>query len=253
MIYQTHPLDQARSINKPYVYWHVREVHENMIKEAIKRKTSIEWDISYDDETKKPFIGHPEVFYTVEEKMPLPNNIDIDKAVEMVKNIDELLIVLDCKDERVLPVLKNIIKTLGPNRIIMHSFIKEWGIPYPADIHQEAHWPVEDVPFEAIRKFIKETKVMAIGSIHAISAERLKNEKLLDRALASAKGIFQSLSIYLPNVPIPPMDEVQRIVVAGYLPWLNYDLLYDKESLGFPYLGMTDFPERATVTPDLYK
>ena len=88
--------------------------------------------------------------------------------------------------------------------------------------------------------------------MHAISEARLKKDSLVDKAITMAGDIFESISIYLPGVPIPPMDEVKKIVAAGYLPWLNYDLLFGKQDLNFPYIGITDFQERATVTPNLY-
>ena len=204
-IQKQHPLDKARELNKPYIYWHVREVHKETVEEAIKKGTSIEFDIAYDEDNDSIYVGHPKEFYTIEKKIPMPNNMDIDDAIEMLKDAEDVIVDLDCKHRKALPKIKEIINTLGLHRCILHSFIKEWAVPYPAGTHMEAHWDVEDVPFEDIKNFINDTGVKCIGAMHALSMERVVEEKLLDRALSMAEG-FESVSIYLPGVEVPPIE-----------------------------------------------
>lgn len=246
-----HPFDRARELNQPYTYWHMREIDRATIEEAIRRGTSIELDIAFDEDNDKIYVGHPKEFYTVEKKIPLPHNIDIDEAVAMIKDVEDLVLVLDCKHVRALPKIKEVIGILGQHRCILHAFIKEWGVPYPADVHQEAHWPVEDVPLAAIQKVQQETGVKTIGAIHALSVARLENEALLDRALATARDTFESISVYLPGVAMPPLKHLQRIVDNGYLPWLSQDEVeLSGEKLDFAYVGMSDDPEKATANEE---
>ena len=243
-----HPFDRAIELNTPYTYWHMREIDRATIEEAIRRGTSIELDIAFDEETGEIYVGHPKEFYTIEKQTPLPHNIGIDEAVAMIKDVEDLVLVLDCKHEKALPKIKEIIETLGQHRCILHAFIKEWSVPYPADIHQEAHWRVEDVPLAAIQKVQQETGVKTIGAIHALSVARLENEELLNRALETAEDTFESISIYLPGVATPPFKHLKQIVDKGYLPWLSQDELEASgEKFDFAYVGMSDDPTKATV------
>ncbi len=257
--YPIHPVEQAKRLRQPYIYWHVREVHEAEMQQAIDRKSSIEWDIALDDETGLPYIGHPKPFYTEEFNLPLPTNINLESVVAMAREAPELLIVLDCKYEKALPKIAEIIQTLGVNRTLVHSFIKEWGEPYESDIHVEAHWKHEDVPLQAIRDFQKQTGAKCIGASRALSVERLQRSDLLNRMISTAGDTFESLSLFLlgpgrPPVPLgAPLPYLKKIAAAGYLPWINVDLAKDIQSFDFPYIGMTDLPERATVTPDLFQ
>ena len=245
-----HPLEKARELGESYVYWHMREIHEETITEASERGTSIEIDIAYDEDNDSIYVGHPKEFYTIEKKIPLPNNIDIDRAVEMLKEVDDVIVVLDCKHRKALPKIKGIIGILGAHRCILHSFIKEWGEPYPEGTHIEAHWPAEDVPFDDIKAFIDDTGVKCIGAMHALSVERVKEESLLDRALSMAKG-FESVSIYLPGVEVPPEEFSRQTYKAGYLPWISQDeVVAHGHKFDFPYVGMADDPNLATVTKE---
>lgn len=244
---KVHPLERARKLNKPYVYWHMREIHEDTIREAIECGTSIEFDIAYDESSDNIYVGHPKEFYTIEKKIPLPSNIDIDKAVEMLEQAPDVVVVLDCKHKKALPKIKEIIARLGKNRCILHSFIKEWSTPYPEGIHMEAHWSVEDVPYDDIKKIIDETGVKTIGAIHALSEQRVRDEGLLDKALSMAQG-FESVSLYLPGVKVPSKDFSKKTFEAGYLPWISQDELdINGEDLDFAYVGMSDDPAKATV------
>ena len=245
---KNHPLEKARELNKPYIYWHVREVYEETIKEAIKRGSSIEIDIAYDEDNGSIYIGHPKEFYTIEKKIPLPNNIDIDKAVEMLAEVPDVVLILDCKHKKTLPKIKEIINRLGVHRCILHSFIKEWSVPYTEGTHLEAHWQTEDVPYEEIRKFINDTGVKTIGAIHVLSEKSLREEKLLDRALAQAQG-FESVSIYLPEANVPSKDFLEKIFKAGFLPWVNQEELNKSNlELDFAYVGISDNPSLTTIT-----
>lgn len=243
-----HPIEKARQLEQPYVYWHMREIHESTITEAIERGTSIEMDIAYDEDNDSIYVGHPKEFYTIEKKIPLPNNIDIDKAVEMLKDAEDVVVVLDCKHRKALPKIKEIINTLGAHRCILHSFIREWGAPFPEGTHIEAHWAVEGVPFEDIKSFINDTGVKCIGAMHALSVERVREEGLLDRALSQAEG-FEAVSVYLPGVEVPPEEFSRKTYEAGYLPWISQDeIKAHGHKFDFPYVGMADDPELATVT-----
>ena len=248
-----HPFEKASQLNRPYVYWHRREIQAETINEAIRRGTSIEFDIAYDEDNDSIYIGHPKEFYTIEKKIPLPNNIDIDKAVQMLEGAEDVVVVLDCKHKLSLPKIKEIVVRLGVHRCILHSFIKEWSAPYPARTHMEAHWRVEDVPYQEIKRFIDETGVKTIGAIHALSEERIRAEKLLDRALSMARG-FESLSIYLPNVKVPAEEFLRKILAAGYLPWISQDELNKSaKNLDFAYVAMTDDPNMATISREFFK
>ena len=245
-----HPLDKARELNEPYVYWHMREIHKETVEEAIKRGTSIELDIAYDEDNDSIYVGHPKEFYTIEKKIPLPNNIAIDGAIAMLKDHKNIIVVLDCKHRKALPKIKEIINTLGLHRCILHSFIKEWGTPFPEGTHIEAHWAVEGVPFEDIKAFIDDTGVKCIGAMHALSVTRVKEEKLLDRALSMAEG-FESVSVYLPGVEVPPEEFSRKTYETGYLPWISQDQIKAHgHKFDFPYIGMADDPELATVTKE---
>ncbi|MFA6525689.1 MAG: lysophospholipid acyltransferase family protein [Patescibacteria group bacterium] len=241
-----HPIEKAKKLNKPYIYWHMREVYEDTVREAIRRGTSIELDVAYDDETGKIYVGHPKEYYK-ENNLPLPKNIDIDTAVKMLEEAPDVVLILDCKHKKAVPKIKEIIQQLGVHRCILHSFIKEWSEPYPDYVKKEAHWEAEDVPYYAIKGLIEETGVKTIGAMHALSEQRVRDEKLLDRAISMANG-FESISVYLPGVKLPPEEFSRKTIAAGYLPWVNQDVIVKSEKeYDFVYIGMTDNPDYATV------
>ena len=244
-----HPIEKAKKINRPYIYWHMREVHEDTIREAISKGTSIELDIAYDDQTGKIYVGHPKEYY-VKNNLPLPQNIDIDTAVKMLDKAPDVVLILDCKHKNALPKIKKIIQQLGAHRCIVYSFIKEWSEPYPDNVKKEAHWEAEDVSYDAVKDIIIKTGVKTIGAIHALSEQRMRDEKLLDRALTMADG-FESVSVYLPGIKLPPEEFSRQIIEAGYLPWINQDeVVKSGKKCDFVYIGMTDNSDRATVNKE---
>jgi 1-acyl-sn-glycerol-3-phosphate acyltransferase len=241
-----HPLERARQLKKPFIYWHVREVNEITVQEAIRRSTSIELDIAYDDEIGEVYVGHPKEYYK-ENNLPLPKNINIDEAVKLLEQAKDVVLILDCKHTKALPKIKEIIQRLGAHRCILHSFIKEWSEPYPDGVKKEAHWEAEDLPYEAIKEIISETSVKTIGAMHALSEQRVRDENLLSRVLLMAKS-FESISVYLPGVKLPPEEFSREIIEAGYLPCISQDeVVKSGVKLDFPYIGMADNPDYATV------
>lgn len=240
-----HPIDKALQLKRPYIYWHMREVYEETVAEAIKRGTSIELDVAYDDQNDSIYVGHPKEYYA-ERNIPMPDNIDIDKAVDMLEKAQNVILVLDCKHEKALPKIRGIIEKLGVHRCIVHSFIKEWSVPYPEGFKKEAHWEAEDVPYGPVKKLIEETGVKVIGAMHALSEKRVNQEGLLAKALSMADG-FASISVYLPHTKIPSSGLLEKIIERGFLPWINQDNIKVNNGLNFRYIGMTDNPNTATV------
>ncbi len=75
-----------------------------------------------------PYIGHPEEFYTIlEEKFPA-DNVSLDEFRSFVAEHPSMRVLIDIKDVTVFPYLEELINEIGPERCIVHAFIKDWTI-----------------------------------------------------------------------------------------------------------------------------
>jgi len=231
------PFTTKLNDHQPLIFWHTHTVKVADVKVAIEQKASIELDLAYNPETNAVYIGHPLNFYTEVKQLPLPNNIDLERAIAMLEKAPEVMVVLDLKDERVFPMVKKIITRLGRERIILHAFVKEWVFNYPEALIPEAHWQFEDIRLAKYQQLIKETNVNAIGAIRVFSNFDLENTTQLQEILKKKVPEIACLSIYLPGAKVASLAAYQQIVAAGKLPGVNWDQLNDKEKRYFEQIA----------------
>lgn len=246
------PIFLSKKTKRPFVYYHTHRVYDKNLEEAIDHKKSIELDIAFDSDgtfyNKGDFyIGHPVSFYT-EFGKEFYKNMLLEDAVKKLEQNPSIFVVLDCKNIKAIPKMKEIVKRLGSHRCLFHAFIKEWTFePLEANIEIEPHWKDEDIPLKEVLEFKQRNKVPIIGACRGFSAERLNNKDVVSKVLASVKNKdIDCISLYMPGTELPPLAIARQITQAGYLNWINVDKIANIDLSDVTYIGMTDILEKAS-------
>ena len=113
----------------------------------------------------------------------------------------------------------------------------------PSTVTPEEHWVQEHISIEDIKRFTDQ-KIYIIGAIRCYSREWILTSPVMLRVFDDAVGIFDSITLYMPNASQQPRELLLKIVDYGYIPLVNIDTLpkNNLEEIGSKcnYIGMTD-------------
>jgi hypothetical protein len=197
------------------------------------------------------FIGHPLSFYAFKD-LPPPNNLPLDTVTSEMKQAG-LTIVLDCKDIRVLPTAKEIVRDFGDEHALVHAWAQELKFqPYPPEITVEPHWSFEDLPLNKILELKAETDVPVIISARGLTMDRLtsaEGEAIVQRIINTAEGKVDAVNFNLPEGEAPPLPIMQKLLEHRILTWFNIDKV-PQEARPPIFLGASDRIETTSRPQD---
>lgn len=243
------PVSSILATGRPFTYFHTHAFTAETLSLALKVGRSLEIDISMDD-AGKLYVGHPTSFYDFK-GVPMPANLPLEAILDAVEHSD-IFTVFDCKDVRALPAVRGFIERLGPERTLFHSWVDALLFePYPSSLVREPHWPLEDLPLEAVAELGSSTGVPLMLSARGLTLQRLagpEREEILSRICAVAAHSVVAVSLTLPGLIPPPRSVSEVMLRAGVVPVAHVDLV-EEEELPELYLGVTDDLRRATALP----
>lgn len=252
----THPL----VFNKAWdhlAYFHAPDASQKLLDSVAKQNLIFEIDLSWAHSSFNayvreghPYIGHPEEFYTVK-KMPFPsNNIGIlEFQAFLIKN-PSFKVLIDIKDETVYPFLQQFIKAVGPERCMVHAFIKNWT-RVPLNTARSPHWDREDVDLYKLDGILAPLNVPLIANCRGFTDAHVKQHDLVSQMIKESKrctsvvalGLFYSKTIGV----LPDIRFLQAFHDVGYYAWVNGDIANLEKTLGsIRHIAMTDHAEHCT-------
>ena len=240
------PIYAAIKQQKPFVYFHTLLFNENILKIAARAHKSLEMDVSMNPQGDI-YIGHPYEFYKYKNMIPPPHNLPFLTLLDEIKKAN-LYLVLDCKDVRALPVLREVVKDFGAENVLFHAWTTALQFkPYPSEIAVEPHWVYEDLPLEDLLNLKEATGVPMILSARGLTRKRLDADpKIVDHITSLLSGKVESVNLNLPDGEAPSQTVMDKLLKHGLLTWLNVDKVPPSE---FPkmYIGISD---HLTLTSD---
>ena len=108
---------------------------------AIDMDRSIDLDICV-DEADAPYLGHSAEFYELS-GTPRDCAMPLWDAVELISKAT-IPAIVDCKHYRAWPYVEEVIRRIGPDRCLVHTFISEFNFSYVRGHDVTCEWtPVE--------------------------------------------------------------------------------------------------------------
>lgn len=224
---------------KPFIYFHTLLFNENILRLAANAGKSLEIDVSMNKDGDI-YIGHPYEFYEYKNMIPPPHNLPFLTLLDKIKNAN-LYLILDCKDVRALPVLREVVKDFGADNVLFHSWVIELEFkPYAPDVAIEPHWVYEDLPMEEVLKLKEATGVPVVSSARGLTTRRLEDEpEIVNKIIEVAAGKVEAINFNLPSGLAPSKAIMNKLLDNGLLTWLNVDQV-PKENLPPVYMGISD-------------
>ena len=226
--------------NKPFTYFHTRVLDRNTLDLAVATRKSIEIDLSITDDGKV-YIGHPLSFYEYF-KIPKPNNLLLPAVIEEIKKAG-LFLVLDIKNKNLANQAVEIIKYIGVENCLLHSYVNELVFDELLDEKEtEAHWPDEHIPLNAVLAISNATDVPLILSPRGNFTSQLTNteqDKIVEKIINVAKNNAIAVSMNLHSGECPPIYMMEELLSHDILTLLNIDLI-SIENRPSRYIGLTD-------------
>ncbi len=238
------------------VYFHSHTVYSKQLEEACSLHPIFEIDLAWAHAAfhpsiinGKPYIGHPEEFYTKLGK-PFPvANVSLEEFQDFLKNNPAVKVLIDIKDEATFPYLKEFVKAVGAERCIVHAFIKDWTL-VPSEIPVDPHWYREDIDLEALDKLLTSLGIPLVANCRGFSDEHVEANHLISKMGEDAKKYksIVCLGLYYPGAPLPKTALLESINEAGYYAWINGNVEGYREKIGHvKHIAMSD--EMSQCTP----
>ncbi|MCI5052787.1 MAG: hypothetical protein MRY21_06615 [Simkaniaceae bacterium] len=226
-------------------YFHTRYATLETLEKAREQNAIYEFDLAWAHRkfhplvtAGAPYIGHPEEFYTIENHPFLKENLSFQALREYLVAHPDLRVLIDIKDELVIPYVAALAREIGKERCLVHAFIREWQPPAEV-LKAQAHWVKEAISL----KKIEALAIPFIANCHAVSREYTESANLLEMMLKSAsecKSLI-ALGLYFEDISLPALSTLKAINDAGYYAWVNGNLPNIKEQLKeIDYYAMVD-------------
>lgn len=196
----------------------------------------------------RPYIGHPEEFYTIKGKSFPPATISLEQFECFLNNYSSVKVLIDIKDEITFSYLEDFVKKVGAERCIVHAFIKNWT-EVPAGMSSEPHWYREDIDLFPLDEILVHLGVPLIANCRGFSDQHVENNKLIVRMLddASKCKSIVSLGLYYPEAFLPNVKFLKSINSMGYYAWVNGNVTQFQEKLGeIKYIAMSNDIQKCT-------
>lgn len=224
---------------RPVVLFHTWTVTRELLAQAIREKRSMDLDVCVDDRGN-PYLGHPKEYHEKTQE-PFFNSMPLWEAVEKLAH-SSIPLIVDCKHFSAWPVVEDIVRQLGPERCLVHSFVSE--LKFEAGRSPgEPDFLTEWSSIESLRllkgKFPSLTTTASAKWLPADVLVSEKYQELLDRVVKLLKD-YEVDTVCL-NVPDQTFsDRILRLLLQeNILAHVGVDRA-DPTRLSEVYIGETD-------------
>lgn len=235
---------------QPVVLFHTWTVTRELLGQAIREKRSMDLDVCIDGQSH-PYLGHP-MEYHEQTGEPVFESMPLWEAVEALAD-SNIPVIVDCKHFCAWPLVEDVVRRLGPERCLVHSFVSE--LKFEAGrMAGEPDFQSEWSAIECLRAIKRKFPLLTTtASAKWLPADVLISEKY-DAVL---KGVVSLLKEYAVdticlNVPNSTFSDkaLRRFVRQDILPHVGVDRI-DVKQFSEMYIGETDRPEFASRTDSL--
>ena len=237
------------SVRNELIYYHSHTASKEELQEASCLCPIFEIDLAWAHSAfhpsliaGRPYIGHPEEFYTLMEK-PFPaHNVTLQEFQEFLQENPAVQVLIDIKDATVFPYLEEFVRLVGAHRCIAHAFINNWVV-MPEGFLFEQHWYRENIDLFMLDSFLTRLHVPLIANCQGFHDDHIEGQKILDRMLFDAKkcNSIVALGLYYPGAILPKRELLEAIHHAGYYVWVNGNEEGFQERIGnICYIAMSD-------------
>jgi hypothetical protein len=190
----------------------------------------------------KPYIGHPEEFYTILKREFPKDNVSLDEFKLFLTENPKIHVLIDIKHVAVLDYLADFIKSVGPKKCMVHAFIKNWTI-LPSKTTPAPHWYQEDMNLFQLDVFLHQLGVSFIANCRGFSDDHILENKIIDQMIKDCRSCHNVIAIgfYYPAVALPNLEFLSKINEAGYYAWVGANSEeYLTEIGSIKHIGMCD-------------
>jgi hypothetical protein len=195
-----------------------------------------------------PYLGHPKEYHE-KTKEPFFDSMPLWEAVEALAD-SNIPVIVDCKHFSAWPVTEEVVRQLGPERCLVHSFVSE--LKFEAGrVAGEPDFLSEWSSIECLRaikrKFPLLTTTVSAKWLPADMLLSEKNESLLEQIVTLLK--VHAVDTICLNVPDSTFSDkaLRRFVRQDILPHVAVDRT-DVKQFSELYIGETDRLEFASRT-----
>jgi hypothetical protein len=230
---------------RPVVLFHTWTVTRELLGQAVREKRSMDLDVCVDD-GGNPYLGHPKEYHE-KTKQPFFNSMPLWEAVETLAD-SNIPMIVDCKHFSAWSVTEDVVRQLGPERCLVHSFVSElkFGAGRMAG---EPDFLSEWSSIECLRAIKRKFPLLTTtASAKWLPADVLLGEKyesLLEQIVTLLKEY--AVDTICLNVPDSTFSDkaLRRFLEEGILCQFGVDRM-DVRQLSEMYIGETDRLESAT-------
>lgn len=237
------PVRAIRARKKPFIFFHTHAVSEELIKKVATEQKSIELDISSGDNGKF-YIGHHLSFYK-HKKIRKPKNITVEKAIEILRN-SKTFVKFDCKDQNVLPLVRDLIQVIGPERSMLHAFVEELNMTDSTDKEKEQpHWKFEHISLQKLIQLKEDVgnpplQVSCRGlTLPDLLADGVRITKRITRITRQYADVV-NFNIHAPRNAVAPVGLIEKLYNEYRMLTEVYVERLGRKTLPVPYFGTTD-------------
>ena len=232
---------------RPVVLFHTWTVTRELLGRAIREKRSMDLDVCVDD-SGIPYLGHSKEYHE-KTREPLFASMPLWEAVKTLAN-SNIPVIVDCKHFGAWPLVEDVVRQLGPERCLVHSFVSELKFEAGRMAGEPdflSEWSSIECLRAIKRKFMSLT---ATASAKWLPADVLVSEK----CEAVLEGIIALLKEYAVdtvclNVPDSTFSDkaLRRFLQEDILCHVGVDRI-DVKQFSEMYIGETDRLEFASRT-----
>jgi len=240
--------EKLRKSKRPVVLFHTWTVTRELLSQAIREKRSMDLDVCVSDGGREPYLGHPKEYHE-KTRQPFFDSMPLWEAVEALAD-SNIPVIVDCKHFEAWSVTEEVVRQLGPERCLVHSFVSE--LKFDAGrIPGEPDFISEWSSIECLRAIKRKFPLLTTtASAKWLPADVLVSEKydlLLERILTLLKEY--AVDTICLNVPDSTFSDkvLRRFLRQDILPHVGVDRI-DVSRVAEMYIGETDTLEFASRT-----
>jgi hypothetical protein len=233
---------------RPVVLFHTWTVTRELLGQAIREKRSMDLDVCVGDGGGEPYLGHPKEYHE-KTKEPFFDSMPLWEAVEALA-VSNIPVIVDCKHFDAWPVTEEVVRQLGPERCLVHSFVSELKFDAgrsPGEPDFISEWS----SIECLRAIKKNFPLLTTtASAKWLPADVLVSEKyasLLEQILTLLKEYaVDTICLNVPNSSFSD-KALRRFLRQDILPHIGVDRI-DVNQVSEMYIGETERLECASRT-----
>lgn len=224
---------------RPVVLFHTWTVTRELLAQAIRERRSMDLDVCVDD-SGNPYLGHSKEYHD-KTYQPFFNSMPLWEAVELIAG-SAIPVIVDCKHFEAWPVIEEVVRRLGPERCLVHSFVSD--LKFDAGrLQGEPDFLSEWSPIQRLRQLkAKFPLITTTASAKWLPADLLASDRYhaLLRRIANLLNENQVDTVCL-NVPDSTFsnESLRRFLREGIISHVAIDYV-DVTRLSEVYIGETD-------------